>query len=646
MDHQVNVAPSKRSKKACTECRQQKARCDAYINPGQPCTRCVKMKVQCMISDPFRREHKRQRLSELKQETDELRKRLRSSQSALPQPSPIAILTTAAEMGVPLLGNEAGLRLTPQSQSSPASYAETSAHFLSLGPPMSRAEHTPGERASDLTVSRTLNGVEVIGEEIDEIFQLFFDQYARFLPILDPLTTPNTYYVQCPFLFWAVIGVACRTYPKNPTLLTALARSITEMALLSLASTSAPWHIIQALLLFLTWPMPKDNTRPELTFPLSGSMLHIAMQNGLHIPMSSHEFTKKRIPAPSEAELGRRSELWARCVIVYQRACSIKGHPPRSFMELEQDFGQREVLVQKLSPSLSLEGRCQELVARCSAAVLEIGVRTMSLEQERALDILLRVFENQVTDLEAQISEAKDRVQTNVCRLKIQMFHFFKNQTLSLTGCVQRLLRTACLVIESIQDLSRTLLNLATTPLEVYFALLLASIAVLRILKGPSLPGLDLERARPLFFIAINLHKQMSVQNNDAAAKTVIVLNQLWNSTKAFRKDNGSEFSTLRIRSRLMLSPVVDAVWWWREEHDPQCRPGVPSQGNAVDGLDSNRDSTGVVVTAPIGPTERHEPTLFDDQFLADFEWALGDDTFFSPAEPCGSGWSSFGAAI
>jgi hypothetical protein len=50
------------------------------------------------------------------------------------------------------------------------------------------------------------------------------------------MTTPNAYYVQCPFLFWAVICVACRTYPKNPTLLTVLARSITEMALLSLVS--------------------------------------------------------------------------------------------------------------------------------------------------------------------------------------------------------------------------------------------------------------------------------------------------------------------------------------------------------------------------------------------------------------------------
>lgn len=129
---------------------------------------------------------------------------------------------------------------------------------------------------------------------------------------------PNTYYAQSPFLFWSVIGVACRAYPRNPTLLMALARSVIEMAFLSAVSASPPWHTIQALLLLLTWPFPKGD-HPDVTFPMSGMLLHIAMQNGLHIPMSSHEFSRVKIPVPSEADLLRRSELWAHSVIVYQR---------------------------------------------------------------------------------------------------------------------------------------------------------------------------------------------------------------------------------------------------------------------------------------------------------------------------------------
>ncbi|KAF7589692.1 hypothetical protein BBP40_003939 [Aspergillus hancockii] len=224
-----------------------------------------------------------------------------------------------ADMGGHSKVNQNGSHLTPLSQSSPVSYSQTAIPLVSSVPHLPCLESASGEDTAGPTSSRTLRSTEVTGQELNEVFQLFFDKYAQFLSILNPLTTPNTYYAQCPFLFWAVIGVACRTYSKNPTLLTALAHSITDMALLSPALGSPPWLVIQGLLLLLTWPMPKDNTRLETTFALSGTLLHIAMQNGLHIPMSSHEFTKKNIPAPSETELIRRTELWARCVIVYQR---------------------------------------------------------------------------------------------------------------------------------------------------------------------------------------------------------------------------------------------------------------------------------------------------------------------------------------
>lgn len=84
------------------------------------------------------------------------------------------------------------------------------------------------------------------------------------------------------------------------------------------------------------------------------------------------------------------------------RACVAKGQSARTLVNLEQDPGQSQLLLQKITPSLVLRVKSQELTARCSAAVLENGVRTMSAEQERALDILLRAFESQISDLEAQ----------------------------------------------------------------------------------------------------------------------------------------------------------------------------------------------------------------------------------------------------
>lgn len=132
-------------KKACTECRQQKAKCDVYLNPEQPCSRCRKVKAQCVICDPFKREPKRQRLSQLQEEVEELRRR--------PAESASSWSSLDAQSGV-------------QERTSPV--------FTALGPV------TPGsslntEDTTDRTKPRTLSGIEVSGEEIDDLFQMYVD---------------------------------------------------------------------------------------------------------------------------------------------------------------------------------------------------------------------------------------------------------------------------------------------------------------------------------------------------------------------------------------------------------------------------------------------------------------------------------------
>ena len=247
----------------------------------------------------------------------------------------------------------------------------------------------------------------------------------------------------------------------------------------------------------------------------------------------------------------------------------------------------------------------------------------------------------------------------------MQVFHFFKNQTTIITtNCLPRVLATACRVVDSIKILNQKLDALATAPVQVHVGLLLASMILLRILKCFASRDLDIERAKTCFFTAINLEKQMSVDANDAPAKAVLILNQLWNSSKAFRKADGSEYTTLRIRSRLVLSPVLDAVWWWRDEFDPLTRALASSQGAQPEGIlyvscsslfqnaklsigiELSRENTGGPVNPFVGPIERQEPLHLDDQFLADFEWALGDDGMFPPTEPYSSTWTSAGNLI
>lgn len=80
----------------------------------------------------------------------------------------------------------------------------------------------------------------------------------------------------------------------------------------------------------------------------------------------------------------------------------IKGQSPRNLVSLAQDTIQRQVLFDKIAPHLVQKLRCQEVVGKCSEAVLENGVRAMSLDQELALDILLRKYEGEVDDIALQ----------------------------------------------------------------------------------------------------------------------------------------------------------------------------------------------------------------------------------------------------
>lgn len=64
---------------------------------------------------------------------------------------------------------------------------------------------------------------------------------------------------------------------------------------------------------------------------------------------------------------------------------------------------------------------------------------------------------------------------------------------------------------------------------------------------------------------------------------------------------------------------------------------------NRFVGTNCNRDSLGANTNAPNGLYEKQDPIHFDDQFIADFEWALGDYGVFPPVEPFDLPWPSTG---
>jgi hypothetical protein len=144
----------------------------------------------------------------------------------------------------------------------------------------------------------------------------YFEDMHHFLPILDPQLTPNDVYQRSNFLFWAIIGTASRNYDRDPTLLDCVGEKILNLALMTLRYPNV--YTIKGLLLVMTWPLPRAAGTTDVTYAISGSLLHMAIQIGLHIPTSSQDFSRVKVNL-TEAEIRKRAELWGFCVLTYQR---------------------------------------------------------------------------------------------------------------------------------------------------------------------------------------------------------------------------------------------------------------------------------------------------------------------------------------
>ncbi|KAF2396638.1 Zn(II)2Cys6 transcription factor [Trichodelitschia bisporula] len=618
MDRALEHSGIKRNKKACTECRQQKVRCDAKVDSSDPCTRCRKMQLKCVISDPFKREHKRQRLSELEQETNELRQKLQARHSwngfvATPAAS---IESNISTMNGVLHARRTSSIISPSGD--PPSIGTTA-----IG--TEEPEEHPVSSPTLPTQPQILEGVHVPAALVDELFRRFFDDFSHFLPVLEQHLSPNAYYQQSEFLFWAIIGVACRNFPKNPTLLDSLGEKILTLALMSLRQPSVP--NIKGLLLIMTWPLPRSASSTDITYAISGSLLHLAMQIGLHIPTSSQDFSRVKV-CLTEAEIAKRAELWGYCIVTYQRACSLKGHSPLAMMETYQDSEQRHALFSRISPALRFQLRLNGLVTRCCSALLQNGLRTMTREQEHSLDVFIRVFEASLKDVEPEATSELDKLYLYVSRLTVQVFHLYKDQPKTFpTFLLTRLYSSASLVLRHIDRLDSTgVIKAASAPFYFVFATILSTVVILRLLKSSVSSFLD-DNAKDTFFMGVNILKRLSIEHNDTASRMVLIMTQLWNSEKAFRRADGTECTSLRIRTRLAMSPVFDAIWWWREEYGNEQGVYAPPSDVRTGSVKPEATPSSTDVQAfpnaaafPAAPFQEISSFL-DDQLLAELGW-------------------------
>jgi hypothetical protein len=282
-------------------------KCNVQQDPFKSCDRCTKQRLKCVIEPNFKRIGKRNRNAEMEKEMESLRERLAMyegravmpNQPTLnaPQPSPGALAFATG----PVHSEEDDAYLQTQHQQ----VAATSLLDLRSGSPMF---HTLGEGRDE---------VRLAPAQVTELFAEFFQLYHPFLPFLDPTRLPDDVYSKdSKLLFWAIISVAARHYDSDNNLLIRMKEPLTDL-IWRMIKTQPNHHVVKALCLLCTWPLPARTTVSDPTFMLCGVMMQIAMQIGLHQPTHPQDFSRQKVRL-QEQDIQDRLRTWAVCNIVAQ----------------------------------------------------------------------------------------------------------------------------------------------------------------------------------------------------------------------------------------------------------------------------------------------------------------------------------------
>lgn len=205
-----------------------------------------------------------------------------------------------------------------------------------------------------MATSQTLEGIEVSGEEVAALFERwivimdgyeereedrltdstrFFKFYHPLCPILDPERSSDYYFTLSPVLGWTVIVITARRHPSNPELLLSLVTPYQKLLWATISSMPVRYLLVKALVLLCIWPLPLTReqngvnhksaeglglSEVDPTFMLSGIMMQVALQNGLHRASYVQDFIKQT-RGMNQAEVEDRIISWAQCNVVAQR---------------------------------------------------------------------------------------------------------------------------------------------------------------------------------------------------------------------------------------------------------------------------------------------------------------------------------------
>lgn len=631
-------------KRACNECRQQKLKCNVQQDPFVSCARCQKQNLRCVIEPNFKRVGKRNRNAEMEKEMEYLRDRLALYEGQQPASQPMlsAPRTVADSHDFPPAKLEDDAFLQTQHQQ----VAATSLLDLRSGSPM----------------FFTLGAGEVrLGHgDVNELFAEYFQLYHPFLPFLDQLRSPDEYYSQDhKLLFWAIIAVAARRFVPRPSLLQDLAKPLSDLIWDSIRN-QPNHHVVKALCLLCTWPLPAERTVTDPTFILSGAMMQVAMQIGLHQPTHPEDFQRAKVRLRQE-DIHDRLRTWAVCNIVAQTVSTGNGQPSITLYDSTLDFKvDDEEHMRIIPPTLFVRlrqemaaSRINKLLYSANSQRFAEGAATsyMSLEADRLKEERVKEERGSLDGVDNDLEE----LYHYAVSLHLHLYSFFSPEVrLERRDDLVALYFAATAYLERVFKLQQEG-RLPHVPYYIMQMALAAGFALLKLLNSDFATKLPAERGRHFVLRTVDALRKAKIWSNDLLDRFAEVLAQLWkessrgrslhslsqspsvsNSGMAtmFSHQNQQQQSQqqqtpgqrrpstgmmddplgLIIRSRMSMSVVFDCAWRWREAQvsgtAEQLDSIVMTNPTNPDSSTSSTPPPGVVVENPAHGLPNFNPHL------------------------------------
>jgi len=575
-ENENNLLP--KARRACNECRQQKLKCDVRTDPFTRCSRCNKLGLECRIDANFKRVGKRSRHAEMEREIVDLRQQVAQLQS----------LAGAASGGVGAFAMQ--LQGTPSQPETPGPSVVDPSMALHHGAADSLLNLSRGAKSAARqarlpkppTIPRELTGkseaVQLTAATIDELFLEYHTYFHPFLPILDVQKTPNQVFELSSLLFWVIITVGARRYAADETLLSRLDPLVAELIYDTIFANPQNYHVVKALSIICTWPLPKKKTSDDPTYLLSGLMMEIALQTGLHRPTQTQDFyTRQRIELRDD-DIRDRLQTWICCNIVAQEISTAFGQPPRTLYDSSLASLPRPRLDDARGTNPELYWRLQ-IERFCNRVSLNfynnkaspIGIASAE-ERGVWMSVLMDEYQKLKDEIDLQGSQIT-RLYLLAASLHLHTSALFDSR--SAPNYVKDLLNLWFATTNFLRALFDLNINnvsaLKYATHHIMMIMLGAGTALMKLLNSFFAAHVDAESGRSLFSNTIQNVRAMSVRKDDLPARLAEALAQLW---RYYREGDGRQEASdssednlkLKIQARGSMSVLFDSVWQWREQ--------------------------------------------------------------------------------